>query len=225
MTWTAEQRDFFFGDLDRFVQVYCSAYLKGLMGIPGDGALTCEARPRFDSLRRVGRRLSELMPTAGHTSPCYNGHPLPILVMGRMSKAGRVIPVRSGESCAGRVGVARLGDDLHLFVDIRLRAPAEFGPRLENIRDWTHWRGEGGKASYIYRTPIDLPDEFVPENHPLHESHPVARLLAWVGDLHPGQHPHSILEKLESHRNAAGPRDHSVIYPRLLESWRRPELQ
>lgn len=156
MPWTAQQRDFFFGDLDRFVQVYCSAHLKGLMGIPGDGALTCEARLRFDSLRR---------------------------------------------------------------------APAELDPRLENSRDWTHWRGEEGKASYLYRTPIDLHDEFVPENHPLHESHQVARLLAWIGDVHPGQHPHSILGKLENHRNAAEPRDHSVIYPRLLEPWRRLELQ
>lgn len=215
MTWTPDARGFLLETDDHFHAWYCEPATLARLFAPNPDA--GPHAPRVASLRRIVRRLSELMPNAAHSTPGWNTRPLPVIGMGYMNRGGRIAGAR-------RVGVGQQEGHLYLLVDGRI---AEQFPALAigQAPDWVHWwafepANGAGQTLWRYATPIDLHDDGPPPvGHPLHAEHVIGQFLSSTGDatVAPTQ---ELQGHLQPYRMPA--EEHlslQAIYPALFRRW------
>lgn len=213
MTWTPAARHYLLGTVESFMERYCDSKTCARM-YPGNAPAPLLIDGQVESLWRVVRRLTQLMPAAAHATPDWSDSPLPIVVVGRAIANGRIRDDR-------RVGLCSQGQQLFLWVDGRIDPPAGLHLNIGELPLWEMWRppaAEGEPAVWRYTEPVDLfNDDGPPPDHPLHDDHAICQLLSWSGEqaLHVQNAP--VDTYVAPHRlQGELPATASVIYPALL---------
>jgi hypothetical protein len=190
MAWTDANRNYFFDTNEHFKDRYCSNQLLDngnhefrtltRLGALANGLPQAQADILVESARHTALRLSQLLPSAAHTSPGYVMDMPPWLVIGKFAGVGRNI------HGVTRVGVfAREGqffllfrctpplNEISLLNEIYAIANRqEFGQSTQG-----HWQ-EHPQDHLLLNIPINPdPNSTFPPGHPLSNGHPVAEFL------------------------------------------------
>lgn len=213
MTWTPAARHYLLGTTESFMERYCDSATCARM-YPGHTPGLLQIDGQVQSLRRVIRRLTQLMPAAAHATPDWNDSPLPIVVIGKANGIGRLADKR-------RVGLCSQDEQLFVWVDGRVDAPPGLQLTIGDPPLWEMWRpsaAEGRPPLWRYTEPVDLfNDGGPPINHPLHEHHAICQLLSWIGTQALQVQNAPVVGYVAPYRlQEELPATASVIYPALL---------
>jgi hypothetical protein len=125
MAWTDANRNYFFDTNEHFKDRYCSNQLLDngnhefrtltRLGALANGLPQAQADILVESARHTALRLSQLLPSAAHTSPGYVMDMPPWLVIGKFAGVGRNI------HGVTRVGVFAREGQFFYYLDARRR--------------------------------------------------------------------------------------------------------
>ncbi len=203
MGWNNAATGSFFDNDDDFQNHYCGNLTLANLGVNG---------PSISTLRRVIKRLTELVPRAAHSSSGWSGGNPPPLAAGRLQLNGCI---RHGY----RFGLRVLGDPgrLHLWVDARF-IDAYLGRwgQFWNDGTWKDWN----PIFKYFTAPVDINDGTdIPENWPFRDGHPLAELLRFLNENLPAQPQEKIMIRVQDFRDfEENTNCIDAIYPKLINT-------
>ena len=164
MSWSnLEAVEYLLKDEKVFWENYCSSQTK----IPLAKNDIAEGSKSFSSFYRIVKRLAELMPNLDHNSPGYSWSKkeLPLITFGK----------KNGNSMNqnNTVGAIFIWENKILLGG----SPAFVSESSELDWNLNHaWRGvKDGRA--VFKTPVDLESDEIPNEHPLHDNHRLVEAL------------------------------------------------